>query len=50
MEKQEKYIFQNGFPQTSVISPLLFNVYVANLTETELRQTTKSDEIGIVIE
>lgn len=41
-------ILQNGLPQGSVLSPMLFNIYTADVPETMSRKFTYADDIAIV--
>lgn len=44
-----KYL-QNGLSQGSVLSLLLFNIYIANTVETEVRKFIHNDDITLVVQ
>lgn len=46
-ENNYKYL-QNGLPQGFVLSPILFNAYTADITETTARRFTYADDVGLV--
>lgn len=39
---------QNGLPQGSVLSPMLFNVYIADFTDTSSRKFMYADDVALV--
>jgi len=39
---------QNGLPQGSVLSPLLFNVYIADITDTSSKKFMYADDVTLV--
>jgi len=46
--KVSKYKFlQNGLPQGSVLSPILFNAYTADITNTSSRKFMYADDVGL---
>lgn len=48
-DKASKYIYlQNEWSQGSVLSPVLFNVYTSNITETTARKLMNADDIALV--
>ncbi|KAL4153411.1 hypothetical protein QTP88_001244 [Uroleucon formosanum] len=47
--KESKYKYlQNGLPQGSVLSPVLFNVYTSDFVNTTLRKFMYADDVGLV--
>ena len=47
--KESHYkLLQNGLPQGSVLSPLLFNAYIADITETSSRKFMYADDVALV--
>lgn len=44
----KKKMIQNGLPQGSVLSPLLFNVYTADIVNTTSRKFTYADDVGLI--
>jgi retron-type reverse transcriptase len=42
-----KYL-QNGLPQGSVLSPILFNAYTADITNTISKKFIYADDVGLV--
>lgn len=42
-----KYL-QNELPQGSVLSPILFNIYTADIKETTVRKFMYADDVGLV--
>jgi hypothetical protein len=47
-EQSSVRTLQNGLPQGSVLSPILFNVYTADLPTTKSRKFIYADDIGLV--
>jgi len=47
-EVSRRKIVQNGLPQGSALSPTLFNVYTADMTETKSRKFMYADDIGLI--
>lgn len=47
MSKQKK--LNNGLPQGSVLAPLLFNLYLSDLPETQSRKFCYADDIAVAI-
>jgi len=47
-EKSSYKYLQNGLPQGSVLSPILFNIYTADLAATEARKFIYADNIALV--
>jgi len=48
-DKASKYRYlQNGLLQGSVLSPMLFNIYISDITETIARKFMYADEIALV--
>lgn len=46
--KVSKYKFlQNGLPQGSVLSPILFNAYTEDITDTSSRRFMHADDVGL---
>lgn len=39
---------QNGLPQRSVLSPLLFNAYIVDITETFSKKFTYANDVALV--
>ncbi|VVC39053.1 Reverse transcriptase domain, partial [Cinara cedri] len=47
-EISKKKILQNGLPQGSILSPIVFDVYTADIIRTNSRKFIYADDIGIV--
>lgn len=47
-EVSRRKIVQNGLPQGSVLSPTVFNLYTADISETKSRKFMYVDDIGLV--
>jgi len=47
-EISKKKVIQNGLPQGSVLSPLVFNVYTADIANTTSRKFIYADDVGLV--
>ncbi|KAL4088598.1 hypothetical protein QTP88_023687 [Uroleucon formosanum] len=47
-EISKKKVLQNGLPQGSILSPVLFNVYTADIVKTNSRKFIYADDICIV--
>lgn len=47
-EISKKKVLQNGLPQGSILSPILFNVYKADIVRTNFRKFIYADDIDIV--
>jgi len=44
----QKKSLRNGLPQSSVISPILFNVYTADIPKTTSRKFNFADDVSLV--
>ena len=42
-------IMKNGVPQGSVLSPMLFNIYISDLPETTSRKYGYADDLAILL-
>jgi len=48
MGKSKYKCLQNGFPQDSVLSPVLFNFYTSDFVNTTSRKFMYADDVGLV--